>query len=124
MNKYEGEYDTYQARKSRATPDASGYLPLDINIGTCYTKGTLWTNIDPRWTWKHIDFQCIRCRVKLPGGTQVIIDRSPTGYPVGNCTLPGGGPSKYADVLLPPAHIDKVVCYRKHVLIIIWLRAN
>jgi hypothetical protein len=88
----------------------------NINIGACYTKGMLWTNTDPRWTWKHVDFQCIRCRIKLPWGTQVIIDRSPTGYPVKNCTLPGGGPSKYADVLLPPGkfHIDKVVCYRKH----------
>lgn len=66
-----------------------------------YTSGILWCNSSPNWTWKSRGDTMIRCRIDLPAGAQVIIDRSPVD-PDGCEFDEEGGRSLFPDVLLLP----------------------
>lgn len=80
-----------------------------------YTTGILWCNANPNWTWNSGgDDTIIRCRIDLPAGTQVIIDRSPV-YGGTECEFDDeGGRSFFPDVLLLPGEfiITDVKRYR------------
>lgn len=79
--------------------------------GKCaYTNGMLWCNSSPHWTWKTNDRNdtSIRCRIDLPAGTQVLIDRSPV-YGGTTCEFDDNrGISLFPDVLLLPGQFQIV----------------
>ena len=81
-----------------------------------YTTGILWCNSSPDWTWKSsASDTIIRCRIDLPAGTQVIIDRSPV-YGGFDCEFDDeGNRSRFPDVLLLPGEfrIKDVKRYRR-----------
>ena len=82
-----------------------------------YTKGIIWTNTDPFWTWKS-KFNATRkarCRIRLPPGSQIIIDRAPV-YDGTDCTFDQHRISKFPDVLLLPGvfRVLKVKLYRSN----------
>lgn len=102
---------------------------------TLFTSGVLWTNASPNWTWlrgplvwppermtlatkkKHCMW-IIRCRVDLPAGTQVVVDRHPiklvknSWFPRDACVLErtADGTARVApfpDVLLLPGKFER-----------------
>jgi hypothetical protein len=79
-----------------------------------YTTGFVWCNTSPNWTWKesHEQKPLIRCRIDIPKGTQVVVDRSPVSQEL--CQFDADCTSLFPDVLLPPGEfeIDSVVYYR------------
>ena len=73
-----------------------------------YTTGMLWCNTSPNWQWKTRGDTAIRCRIHLPAGTQVIVDRSPVFGRVNYCEFgdPEGRKSQFPDVLLLPGEFE------------------
>ena len=45
---------------------------------TAYTTGYIWTSTDPRWVWRVSGAHYTCCRIDVPAGKQVIVDRAPT----------------------------------------------
>ena len=85
-----------------------------IGPGVCaYTNGFLWCNTSPNWAWKASGDKCLRCRIELPAGTQVVVDRSPTDD-TNECEFDEQRYSIFPDVLLPPGvfNITSVDRYR------------
>ena len=79
-----------------------------------FTNGILWTNPDPNWSYKTDDTQpLMRCRIRLPEGTQAIIDKSPV-YGGIRCEREDGRISLFPDVLLPPGQfqVEDATYYR------------
>ena len=78
-----------------------------------YTAGFLWTNTNPNWTWSGIggmggsSRRKMRCRVDVPPGTQLVVDRSPV-YPNTKCQFDEDRTSVFPDVLLPPGEFEIV----------------
>ena len=71
-----------------------------------YTNGILWCNSSPNWSWKSEADTVIRCRIDLPAGTQVIIDRSPA-FSGMLCDLDETGLlSHFPDLLLLPSEFE------------------
>jgi len=73
-----------------------------------YSRGFLWCNTSPNWMWNRstISKRIIRCRIDLPIGTQVIIDRSPV-FGGEECQFDQNERiSRFPDVLLPPAKFE------------------
>lgn len=81
---------------------------------TIYTHGFIWCNTSPNWMWKASDphGKLMRCRILLPVGTQVVVDRSPV-YD-NECQFDEARTSIFPDVLLPPGQfeITSVARYR------------
>lgn len=81
-----------------------------------YTTGILWCNSSPDWSWRSKGSDTIiRCRIDLPAGTQVVVDRSPVygGY---SCEFDeAGSRSRFPDVLLLPGefYIQDVKRYKR-----------
>ena len=73
-----------------------------------YTTGMLWCNTSPNWQWKTRGDTAIRCRIHLPAGTQVIVDRSPVFGSVNDCEFgdPEGRKSQFPDILLLPGEFE------------------
>ena len=75
-----------------------------------YTTGMLWCNTSPNWEWKTRDDTdtVIRCRIHLPAGTQVIVDRSPVRGLVNSCEFGDHEKKKspFPDVLLLPGEFE------------------
>ena len=74
-----------------------------------YTNGMIWTNTDPRWEWDGraglgSNERKWRCRIEIPEGTQVIMDRSPVHRRL--CQLPDGMFSVFPDVVLAPGAFE------------------
>lgn len=78
--------------------------PSEIEQGTTvYTNGFLWCNTSPNWMWtsRYEGTTLIRCRIEVPVGTQVVVDRSPAN--INNmCKVDEERTSIFPDVLLPP----------------------
>lgn len=71
-----------------------------------YTRGFLWCNTSPNWTWKSdTDDTMLRCRIELPEDTQVVVDRSPV-YGGSHCQFDEHRTSLFPDVLLPPGEFE------------------
>lgn len=80
-----------------------------------YTGGMIWTNADPDWEWSGMwgdDDRKWRCRIEIPAGTQVIMDRSPVGLQW--CEMEDGKKSLFPDVLLAPGefYVKSVTRYK------------
>ena len=77
----------------------------------------LWCNTSPNWQWKTSGDTAIRCRIHLPAGTQVIVDRSPVFGSLNKCEFgdPEGRRSEFPDILLLPGkfEITDVKRYKK-----------
>lgn len=92
--------------------ELQGKLPTANEL--VYSRGFLWTSPKPDWTWKmRNDKKLIRCRIHLPKGTQVVMDRSPV-YPT-PCKLDEeqNNISIFPDVLLPAGEF-KVISVTKY----------
>ena len=78
-----------------------------------YTYGLLWCNTSPNWTWKtSSEDTTARCRIELPPGTQVVVDRSPV-YGGKDCQFDDNRTSLFPDVLLPPGEFE-IVSVRRY----------
>lgn len=81
-----------------------------------YSYGFVWCNTNPNWTWKTEDEgKAMRCRIHLPAGTQVIMDRSPVYAGYNTCQFDTQRESLFPDVVLPPGkfEITSVTRYRR-----------
>ena len=65
-----------------------------------YTNGFIWTSTNPRWIWRGNGGQYTRCRIDVPAGTQVIVDRAPVSGSLNSCQADNGKISYFPDVLL------------------------
>ena len=88
--------------------DGPGKLRTCHKGRLAYTTGMLWCNTSPNWQWKTRGDTAIRCRIHLPAGTQVIVDRSPVFGNVNHCEFgdPEGRKSQFPDVLLLPGEFE------------------
>ena len=86
-------------------PHGPGKLRTCHKGRPAYTTGMLWCNTSPNWQWKTSGDTAIRCRIHLPAGTQVIVDRSPVFGSVNYCD-PEGRKSQFPDVLLLPGEFE------------------
>ena len=88
-----------------------------INLGApAYTHGFVWCNTYPNWTYNPRGKLklLIRCRIYLPKGTQVVVDRSPVYGDSGpECQFDDDRTSLFPDVLLPPAEF-KIVSVQRY----------
>ena len=87
-------------------PDAPGKLRTCHKGKYAYTTGMLWCNTSPNWEWKTDGDTAIRCRIHLPAGTQVIVDRSPVFGGLSPCEFGDGRKSQFPDVLLLPGEFE------------------
>lgn len=102
--------------KDYVTPEETDLLTVQMG-NIAFTHSMLWCNPSPFWAWKNTSGgkRALRCKINIPAGTQVIIDRSPV-FGGTDCD-PNGEPkrrSKLPDVLLAPAEfkVDSVQYYR------------
>ena len=73
-----------------------------------YTRGFLWCNTSPNWTWRSgTDGTTMRCRIELPENTQIVVDRSPV-FGGSSCQFDEHRTSLFPDVLLPPGEFEIV----------------
>lgn len=95
-----------------------------------FTGGVLWTNANPNWNWQaptesNVEWK-IRCRILVPSGTQVIVDRHPVSlvngswFPRNAAVLEQTADGKvkvapFPDVLLTPGEFERTSIrhYRK-----------
>lgn len=102
----DGEF--FKMDKKDNTPTVGEYV---------YSCGFLWCNTNPNWTWRmNHGGKAIRCRIHLPAGTQVIMDRAPVYADSNQFKFDETRKSPFPDVVLPPGRfeITKVTRYRSN----------
>ena len=99
---------------SHTLEERSGRVRAAHDVGQfAYTYGIVWCQTSPNWKWKGTGENSkvsIRCRIELPAGTQVIIDRDPVRMVSNIDCKPNDDESwgRFPDILLLPGEFEIV----------------